>query len=296
VNDQRLGVAFVAGAAVAWSTAGYFSHLVQLGLFPTLFWRNVFGGTFMLGYMLVSHRGATLGAFRGLGWIGWLAACVNGGSMLFYLGALRHTSVTNVVVIYATAPFVAAGLAYAVYREHTSRATLATGVVALAGVAITVGGTPDATGLLGDLLAVGMVFSLSTFTIIARRHQDRSMIAAATASAWIGALVALPFCSTLRISGVQTGQLALFGVTSFGLGLILYSIGARHLPAARSALITALDTPLAPLWVWLAFGEQPAVASAIGGAIVLAAVVVNILRERAPEPVAVRELLVEPSI
>jgi drug/metabolite transporter (DMT)-like permease len=122
------------------------------------------------------------------------------------------------------------------------------------------------------------------------------MVAAATGSAWIGALVALPFCSTLRITGVQTGQLALFGVTSFGLGLILYSVGARHLPAARSALITALDTPLAPLWVWLAFGERPAVASAVGGAIVLAAVIVNILRERAPEPVAARELLVEPSI
>ena len=295
-SDQRLGVLLVAGAAVAWSTAGYFSHLVHLGLFPTLFWRNVFGGTFMLGYMLCTLRGATIAAFRGLGWIGWFAACVNGGSMVFYLGALRHTSVTNVVVIYATAPFVAAALAYAVYREHTSRATLLTGVAALAGVAVTVGGTPDAAGLFGDLLAVGMVFALSTFTIIARRHRDRSMIAAATGSAWIGALVSLPFCSSLHITGVQTGQLALFGVTSFGLGLILYSVGARHLPAARSALITALDTPLAPLWVWLAFGDSPAIASAIGGAIVLTAVVSNILRERAPEPIARQELLIEPSI
>jgi drug/metabolite transporter (DMT)-like permease len=283
-RDQRLGVALVAGAAVAWSTAGYFSQLVHVALFPTLVWRNVFGGLFMLGFLIWTQRGASLQVFRSLGWIGWFAAVVNGVSMLAYLGALRHTSVANVVVIYATAPFVAAALAFLLYRDRASTRTLGTGVIALVGVAITVAGTPGSTGLLGDLLAVVMTFCLSIFTIIARRHRDRSMLAAATASAWIGALVALPFADTLRVSTVQLGQLSLFGVTSFGLGLVLYSLGARHLHASRSALITALDTPLAPLWVWIAFGDRPATASVIGGALVVVAVVVNILSERTPEP------------
>ncbi len=281
-SDQRLGVALVAAAAVAWSTAGYFSELVHVALFPTLVWRNIFGGTFMLGFMVATQRRAAIASFRSLGRIGWFAATVNGFSMICYLGALRHTSVANVVVIYATAPFVAAGIAFLLYRDRASRRTLATGAIALAGVAITVGGTPSTTGLFGDLLAVAMTFGLAIFTIIARRHRDRSMLAAATASAWIGALVALPFADTLRVSSVQLGQLALFGVTSFGLGLILYSIGARHLHAARSALITALDTPLAPLWVWLAFGQSPAVAAVGGGVLVMVAVVTNILTEREP--------------
>jgi drug/metabolite transporter (DMT)-like permease len=292
-SDQRLGVSLVAAAAVAWSTAGYFSELVHVALFPTLVWRNVFGGTFMLGFMIATQRGAAIAAFRSLGRIGWLAATVNGLSMICYLGALRHTSVANVVVIYATAPFVAAGIAFLLYRDRATRRTLATGAIALAGVAITVGGTPSTTGLFGDLLAVGMTFGLAIFTIIARRHRDRSMLAAATASAWIGALVALPFADTLRVSTVQLGQLALFGVTSFGLGLILYSIGARHLHAARSALITALDTPLAPLWVWIAFGQSPAVAAVIGGVLVMVAVVTNILTDREP---AVSARAVEPAV
>ena len=95
---------------------------------------------------------------------------------------------------------------------------------------------------------------------------------------------------------MQVGQLALFGVTSFGLGLILYTIGARHLHAARSALISALDTPLAPLWVWIAFGERPAVASVIGGGIVIVAVVVNILSEPKPVPRIQVELTAEHSV
>ena len=50
-SDSRLGVALVAGAAVTWSTAGYFTHLIHVSLFPMLVWRNVFGGLFMLGFL-----------------------------------------------------------------------------------------------------------------------------------------------------------------------------------------------------------------------------------------------------
>ena len=283
-HDQRLGVALVASAAVAWSTAGYFTRLIDVPLFPLLIWRNIFGGLFMLAFVVWTKRGATVGAFRGLGRIGWFAAVVNGVSMVCYLAALRHTSVVNVVVIYATAPFVAAALAFALYGDRATRRTLLTGVVALIGVAITVGGTPTTTGLLGDLFAVGMTLGVAIFTIIARRHRDRSMTAVAAASAWVGILIALPFTGSLAVSRLDLFQLALFGVTSFGLGLILYAKGARHLHAARSALISALDTPLAPLWVWLAFGEVPPVPSVIGGALVLTAVVTNIVTERGPAP------------
>ena len=85
-------------------------------------------------------------AFRCLGRIGWFAAVVNGISMVCYLSALRHTSVANVVVIYATAPFVAAGLAFRSTAIGRPGERSLTGVVALMGVAITVGGTPAATG------------------------------------------------------------------------------------------------------------------------------------------------------
>jgi drug/metabolite transporter (DMT)-like permease len=283
-HDQRIGVALVAAAAVAWSTAGYFTRLIDVPLWPLLIWRNIFGGLFMLAFVASTERRAMLAAFRGLGRVGWFAAVVNGVSMVCYLSALRHTSVVNVVVIYASAPFVAAAIAFAVYRDRATRRTLLTGVVALIGVAITVGGTPSTTGLLGDLFAVGMTLGVAIFTIIARRHRDRSMTAVSAASAWVGVLIALPFTGSLAVSPLDIFQLALFGVTSFGLGLILYAKGARHLHASRSALISALDTPLAPLWVWLAFGEVPSIASVIGGGLVLTAVVTNIVTERSPAP------------
>jgi drug/metabolite transporter (DMT)-like permease len=82
----------------------------------------------------------------------------------------------------------------------------------------------------------------------------------------------------------QLGLLALFGTSQFGMGLLLLAIGTPLVSATRGALIGVLQTPLGTLWVWLAFSETPAVATLIGGAIVLAAVVADIvLHARAPK-------------
>jgi drug/metabolite transporter (DMT)-like permease len=278
-TETRVGVALIVAAAVAWSTAGFFTRLIPVGLWTMLVWRNLFGGVFMMLYLVATKRRGLIASFAALGSIGWLAALINGVSMICYLAALRHTSVVNVVVIYATAPFVAAGLAWVLFRETASARTLIASLVALAGVAITVGGSPRLSGLTGDLLALLMTLGLATFTVILRHHRNASMVPAAAASAWIGGLIALPFASTLTVSAHQLTNLALFGITSFGLGLVLYTIGARHLHAARSALISALDTPLAPIWVWLAFDERPAVTAVVGGSIVMIAVIGNVLGE-----------------
>jgi drug/metabolite transporter (DMT)-like permease len=55
------------------------------------------------------------------------------------------------------------------------------------------------------------------------------------------------------------------------------------IPAAEAALLTALDVPLAPLWVWLAFGETPSPYTMAGGTIVLLAVAGHIWHEMRKE-------------
>ena len=61
---------------------------------------------------------------------------------------------------------------------------------------------------------------------------------------------------------------------------MLLAVGSRHVSATRSALFGVIDTPLGPLWMWLAFAEVPSVATVIGGTIVLAAVLADILLPR----------------
>jgi drug/metabolite transporter (DMT)-like permease len=64
--------------------------------------------------------------------------------------------------------------------------------------------------------------------------------------------------------------------TAFGSVVSSYIV----LLKAKSALIGSLETPLAPAWVWLAVGEIPAVATVVGGLIVLAAILADILLKK----------------
>ena len=60
-----------------------------------------------------------------------------------------------------------------------------------------------------------------------------------------------------------------------GIGLAFLTIGARLIPPAQVAIISLLEVVLGPLWVWLAYDERPSAATLAGGAIVVAAVVVQ---------------------
>jgi drug/metabolite transporter (DMT)-like permease len=52
---------------------------------------------------------------------------------------------------------------------------------------------------------------------------------------------------------------------------VLFMEGAKLIPSAEAGLISLLDVVLGPIWVFLAFGENPGLAALIGGAIVLGA-------------------------
>jgi drug/metabolite transporter (DMT)-like permease len=72
--------------------------------------------------------------------------------------------------------------------------------------------------------------------------------------------------SIALVGGVELGfgevlRLALFGIGQIGIGLILLTIGARLIPAAQVALISLVEVVLGPLWVWLAVGQSPSIAT-----------------------------------
>ena len=134
--------------------------------------------------------------------------------------------------------------------------------------------------LLGDLLALIMTILISAMMVIVRRNRNISMLPAACLSAFLCAVIVAPVSHPLAATAHDFLYLALFGTMQFGLGLLLLTLGTRLFSATRSALIGSLETPLAPAWVWLAVGEIPAVATVVGGLIVLAAILADILLKK----------------
>lgn len=277
---HRLGLGLVTLSTLCWSTAGYFTRLIPLDSWTMLFWRGIFGALAGLAFVLWQERRGTVRAFTRMGHRGVIFCVISSASMVCFLISLKLTTVAHVSIIYATVPFLAAGLAWMAMREHVSRATLIASLAAIAGVAVAVGGGLDQGDVTGDLLALLMTVLLAAMIVLQRANGTIDMVPAACASALLTAAVSLPLARPLDVTAMDLLNLAVFGITNMGLGLILFTIGSRLIPAAQTALIGALDAPLAMVWVWLAFSETPNGATILGGAVVMAAVIGHIVVEQ----------------
>jgi drug/metabolite transporter (DMT)-like permease len=277
---HRLGLVMVTASAIFWSTGGFFTRLITLDLWTMLAWRGLFGGLFILLFMIWDAKAQKRRLFRPMGWPGIIVTMLNTGGMMAFIGSMRLTAVADVTVIYATLPFMTAPIVWLWFKERPSARTLLAGVLAMAGVAIMVGGAARGSerSLAGCLLAFLMTMTMAVTTSITRRYQNVPMIQAAGLSCFVGSAICFTMAGPVgAIAPIDFVNLALFGLLNMALGLALYMVGAKYIPAAEAALLSILETPLAPLWVWIFFAEVPRNATLWGGAVVLAAVLWQIV-------------------
>ena len=286
--QHRLGIVLVLAAAVAWSTAPLFTRLLPFDSRTILFWRGLFGGGLIAAIMVLTQGRAGLRDLAGIGGNGWVVASLSTLGMVTFIPALQLTSVSNVAIIIATGPFVAAALAWLWLREAARWQTLLASGVALCGVTIIVSNVRASSDILGIALACLMILAIATMTVTIRRHHGTPMVAAAALSNILGSIVSIPFAHGITsVTEADLIILAMFGFFQVALGLTLYVLGSRLLPSGQASLIATLETPLMPFWVWLAFQETPTPRALLGGALVIGAVIADIVgdsRRAATEP------------
>lgn len=273
VTGWRRGVILVGLSAVGWSSSGWFARMAPVDPLTMAGWRGFFSVLALLVYFAVARRGET--RWR-LGRAGWAVATVSTLSTLGFMSALALTSVATVSIIHATSPFLAGALAWVVLGDQPMAATLAAACLALVGVAVMVGGDLSVQGLGGMACAFVMTMGMAVITVISRRHRGVSMLPATCVSALQLAVIGLVFARPFSVPAEDVAILAVFGVTQAA-SFAFYIEGARFLAPASSALIAATDVPLSPLWVWLAFNETPLRATVIGGALIVAAILFDVL-------------------
>jgi drug/metabolite transporter (DMT)-like permease len=277
-SQHRAGIALVVAAAVAWSTAPFFTRLLPFDSWTILFWRGLIGGGVIAAILVMMQGRAGVQDLAGMGKNGWLVASLSTLGMVCFIPALQLTSVSNVAIIIATGPFVAAALAWIWLREVVRLRTLLSSLAALCGVVIIVGDARASSDVLGIGLACLMTLAIAAMTVAVRQHKNTPMVAAAALSNVLGSIVSIPFAHGIAsVTGTDLVILALFGFFQVGLGLSLFVLGSRLLPSGQASLIATLETPLMPFWVWLAFQEIPGLRALVGGALVLGAVVADII-------------------
>jgi drug/metabolite transporter (DMT)-like permease len=120
-----------------------------------------------------------------------------------------------------------------------------------------------------------MTLSYSVAIVITRHRRDISMTPAICLSQLLLVLAAGAFAQPTTIGQHDLVFLVLMGVGQMGLGLVLFAMGARLIVASEIALITLLEVVLGPFWAWVAVSEKPPLMTVVGGAVVVAAVLIQ---------------------
>lgn len=291
--QQTGGVGLVLLAGVLWSTIGLGVRLIEDALvWQILFYRSCSLSVFL--YIVIRLRTGQdpLRLALKSGW----PAVIGGLSLVAaYAGgiyAIQSTSVANAMLLFASAPFMAAILGLLVLRERVKPHTWLAIALALAGIGVMVWGKSGGAALAGNIAALGSAFGFAVFTIALRWGRAGEMLPAVFVSGLfaiviMGAvcfLLGLPLVLSPRDGGVALGM----GVFQVGAGLVCYTLGSKHVPAAELTLLSLAEVLLAPLWVWLILGETVTAQTLFGGVILLGAIAFNAVlgaRRKPPPPV-----------
>ena len=277
LQRHRFGVACILAAAVFTSLAGLLLRLVEEASgWQILAYRQVAFVVVLLGTLAMIHRGSLGRAFRAIGLPGLVIGVALAAAFCTYILALVETSVADVVFVVSTSPFIAGLLAWIVLREPIGPALWLAMLGAFLGLVIMVGGglgQGSGSGqLTGMALAFVSVLGYAVTLVALRCRPGVDMLPAVCLAGMLSVPVAIVMAGDLRI-GLHDVIIGItLGAVQLGLQYILLTMGARHVRAAEVALLTRLQTILAPLWVWLAVGEVPATTTLIGGAVLLLAV------------------------
>ncbi len=284
----------VFAAGVLWSTVGLGIRLIEEAVvWQILFYRSISLSLFL--YVVIRLRSGK-GPFAHSSHVGITSIIAGLALVAAYTGgiyAIQTTTVANAMLLFATAPFMAAALGWVVLRESVRAATWIAIVIALGGIAVMVSDNSGGVDLTGSFAALGSALGFAVFTVALRWGRTEDMLPSVFLSGLFGVVITFAICQYVGTSiaiSIHDGGIAMgMGVFQVGAGLILYTLGSRSLPAAELALLSLAEVLLGPFWVWLFLGETASVNTLIGGTILLAAIAGNALsgKRRKPPPITV---------
>jgi drug/metabolite transporter (DMT)-like permease len=267
--SRRNGLIIISISALLYCTPGLFTRGVEASGWDVTLWRAVFGVFFTV--LFFAWRGTLRSELEGLDRWAWLASFIWATGALAYLHAYKLTTIANVSLIYGSAPILTALVAWLTLGERPRKIVLAASVLAFVGV-LTIGhGSLGSKNIVGDLLALWMTMTVALSFPLYRRHPQIPAGGITILASLLVIPPALIWGDPMSVAGHEIAILALFGLV-FAVASTLLTMGSKMLPSGEAALISNLEVPVQPLLAYAVFAEIPALATFIGGALILVAI------------------------
>ena len=195
-------------------------------------------------------------------------------AMMSFIWSITHTSAAITLLCLAAMPLITALLGFIFLKEKISINTWISIVVAAIGIYIMAMNDQKIDNTTGLVFGLTSAFGFSIYSISLRWRKETPQFTTVSLAGLICALfsfyIIIQSNSSLFSSSKNEMLFSLHG-TLVCIGLILYSVGSKHLPAAELTLLSLTEVIGGIFWVWLPlFGinEVPSANTIIGGFII----------------------------
>ena len=229
------------GAATIWSTGGLFIKATTLSGLQISFGRSLLAAITVA--LLTRREGFGLNRYTAL------ASVLYAELLVLFVLATKQTTAANAIFLQYTAPVYVLVLEPLLYKEKFRRRDMITVAICVAGMSLFFVGKLRPQDVTGNLLVVLI-----------------------TAPVGLAAL--------LHISVADASRVAYLGIVQIGFAYLLFTLAmARGVRSLDAGIIGYVEPVLNPIWVFLFIGERPSRWALLGGAIIIAAVIIHMLTE-----------------
>jgi len=280
-KNPKLAIPVVLMAGIFWSFGPYVVRNIDQA--HTVPWQYLFTRGLVIFillnlYLYLEEGLSFISNYKKIGISGIIGGTGLAFAMITFIWSITNTSAAITLLCLASMPFITALLGFLFLKETISiNVWVAIGIATL-GIIIMAFGNHEKNTLIGFILGIVSAVGFSIFSVSLRWRKETPKFTTVSIAGLICFIVSLIVIINKDLSLISSNKnQALFAAhgTIVCLGMILYAIASKNIPAAELTLLSLTEVIGGIFWVWLPWlgiNEIPATNTIVGGFLIFLAI------------------------
>ena len=278
LKNPKLAIPVVLMAGIFWSFGPYVVRNIDQA--HTVPWQYLFTRGLVIFillnlYLYLEEGLSFISNYKKIGISGIVGGIGLAFAMITFIWSITNTSAAITLLCLASMPFITALLGFLFLKETISINVWVAIGIATVGIIIMAFGNHEKNTLMGFILGI---VGFSVFSVSLRWRKETPKFTTVSIAGLICFIVSLIVIINKDLSLISSNKnQALFAAhgTIVCLGMILYAIASKNIPAAELTLLSLTEVIGGIFWVWLPWlgiNEIPATNTIVGGFLIFLAI------------------------
>ena len=281
MKNPKLAIPVVLMAGIFWSFGPYVVRNIDEA--HTVPWQYLFTRGLVIFillnlYLYMEEGIGFISNYKKIGVSGIIGSFGLAAAMITFIWSITNTSAAITLLCLAAMPFITALLGFLFLKETISINVWVAIGIATIGIIIMAIGNNEKNTFFGFVLGIVSAIGFSVFSVSLRWRKETPKFTTVALAGLICFLVSLIVIINKDLSIFSSSKnQALFAIhgTIVCLGMILYAIASKNIPAAELTLLSLTEVIGGIFWVWLPWlgiNEVPQTNTIVGGFLIFLAI------------------------